>query len=140
MAKETKGYLYRVTFSQDGTLVVHAKSKRPFGRELPEKINTTTDLTTDYQEFEPGYLPEILPGEIVVAHDMDEEAKFNAIFGEKGTITFTSTATGKHIDYPNSWVNGYVADSAGLNDQPEATITLESGGGNAGIPVVAANP
>lgn len=140
MAIETKGYLYRVTFSQDGTLVVHAKSKKQFGKQLADKIDTTTDLTTVNQAFEPGFLPEILPGSIEVSHDLDEEVKFLAILGQKGTITFTSTASGKHVDYADAWVDSYDAQDAGLNDQPTATIALESGGDAAGEPAVAANP
>ena len=140
MSAETKGYLIRVTFSQDGTLVVYGKSKKPFGRELPDKINTTTDETEDYQEFEPGFLPEIIDGTLVVAHDFDQEQKFADIIGEKGTITFTSLASGKNVAYANSWVKSYDPQEAGHNDQPEANLTFESGGGTAGVPVVSANP
>jgi len=140
MAIETKGYLIRVTFSQDGTLVVHAKSKKQFGMELPDKIDTTTDLVEDAQSFEPGYLPEIVDGSIEVSHDLDEQVKVEAILGEKGTITFTSTASGKNVTYANAWVKSYTVNDAGLNDQPTATIVLESGGGTAGLPSVQANP
>lgn len=140
MGAETKGYLLRVDFAQDATLVVHAKSKQAFGTELPDKIDTTTDLTVDNMEFEPGFLPEITDGSLEVAHDFDEEVKFRAIIGQKGVITFTSSASGKNVAYANAWVKSYTPDDAGLNDQPTATITIESGGGTAGIPVVGTNP
>jgi len=140
MAVEIKGYLLRVTFAADATLTVHAKSKQPFGTELPDKIDVTTDLTIDNMQFEPGFLPELTDATLEVSHDFDEEVKFRAIIGTKGDIVFTSTATGKSVTYPNAWVKSYTPDDAGLNDQPTATITLESAGGTAGTPVVAVVP
>lgn len=136
--KEKSGYNIRVTCSQDATINFPCKSKQRPGLEGGDKIDTTTDQTTGAKEFEPGDLPEVTDAQLTVADDWAIEQKIKSIINVKGTITFTSAISSKTVAYQNAWFSSYTPDSAEnfSTTGPTATITIKSGGGSTGLPVL----
>lgn len=141
MAAETTGFNITVSCTQDSSITFHCKTKRRPGIRLGTKVDVTTDRSSTAREYEPAGLIEITPGELTVPDDPELEARIMALLGVKGTIYFSSRATGRRIAYSNAWFSGYAPGEYTLGtDQPTAVITIESSGGASGVPTVTPLP
>jgi hypothetical protein len=135
---EKSGYNLQLTFTPSGGTVIKlcAKSKQVPGYVGDDKLDVNTDCSHAAKEFEPGDQYEISDAKFTTIYNQEKmETLRNNLF-LKGTLIITSIYTSKATTLDNFWINAIEPGSVDLNGNPTIDVTMSSGGGTAGEPVV----
>jgi len=138
MAKEKTAFHLKVSF-EDSLATNHtfcAAGKTLPGYQLGDKLDTTTDCSGPVKEFLSADQYEITDMVLTIPLDLCLIDELRALISDIGTLTITSTYTGAIVQFTGAWIASVIPSAIELDGMGTFDVTIEFGGGLAGVPAL----